>query len=191
VRRSVIALDRLIAVVTGAVLIVAGAAALGWRYDRIPDAPARLEINGLTDLPPMPWWPWATGGGGMLLVVLGLAWLTLHLPRRGSGQLRLTGSDERGRLTADGNAATTTAGHALALTPGVRDGSGRIVVDRGQLVAALTATLEPTADLDTVRAAAEHTCKDLQRVIGRADLHHRIELRVARTAKTPAAPRVE
>lgn len=190
-RRGLVAFDRLAAVVIAVVLIGAGAAALGWRYDLIPDVSNRLEINGLTDLPQMSWWPWATGTGGLLLAFLGLTWLARHLPRRGTGQLRLPGSDPTGRLTADANAAAGTAGKVLAQTPGVRDGSGRIMLDRGQLVAELTATLEPGADLDAVRAAAELTGEELHQVIGRDDLHHRIELRVARIAKTPTIGRVQ
>ncbi|MEU4396779.1 hypothetical protein [Kribbella sp. NPDC023855] len=189
-RRGLIAFDRLAAVVLAIVLIAAGAAALAWRHDLIPDATDRLEINGLAELPQAAWWPWATGVGGVLLVVLGLTWLARHLPRHGTGRLRLPGSDETGRLTADANAAAGAAGHVLAQTPGVRSGSGRIVLDRGQLVAEITATLEPGADLDAVRAAAEQTGQELHQVVGRDDLHHRIELRVARHAKPPTTARV-
>ncbi|WBQ03883.1 hypothetical protein [Kribbella sp. CA-293567] len=190
-RRGLITFDRLAALVIAVVLIAAGAAALAWRYDLIPDATDRLEINGLSDLPAMAWWPWATGAGGVLLVLLGLTWLARHLPRRGTGQLRLAGSDATGRLTADASAAADTAGQVLAQTAGVRHGSGRIVLDRGQLVAELTATLEPGADLDAVRAAAEHTGQQLHQVIGRDDLYHRIELRVARNSKPSTAARVQ
>ncbi|GAB3838849.1 hypothetical protein [Kribbella italica] len=190
-RRGLIAFDRFAGLIIAVVLIAAGAAALGWRYDQIPDAGNRLEIAGLTDLPQMSWWPWATGAGGVLLVVLGLTWLARHLPRRGTGQLRLAGSDDTGRLTTDANSAAATAGKVLAQTPGVRDGSGRVVLDRGQLVAELTATLEPGADLDAVRAAAELASSELGQVIGRDDLYHRVELRVARGDKTPTAGRVQ
>lgn len=189
-RRGLIAFDRLAAGALAVVLIAAGGAALAWRYDLIPDASERLEINGLTELPQTGWWPWATGVGGVLLVIVGLTWLARHLPRRGTGRLRLPGSDETGRLTADANAAASAAGQVLAQTPGVRSGSGRIVLDRGQVVAEITATLEPGADLDAVRAAAEQTGQELHEVIGRDDLYHRIELRVARHAKAPATTRV-
>jgi hypothetical protein len=189
-RRGLIAFDRLAALLIAAILIAAGAAALGWRYDLIPNVGDRLKIDGLTDLPQTTWWPWATGAGGVVLVVLGLTWLARHLPRRGTGQLRLTGSDETGRLTADSNAAARTAAEVLAQSPGVRAGSGRILLDRGELVAELTATLEPGADLDTVRDAAELTSNELHQVIGRPDLRHRVVLRVARADKTPAVRRV-
>ncbi len=183
-RRGLIAFDRLAAFVVGVVLIAAGAAALAWRLGVL--AGDRVDLDGLTGVPQQDWWPWATGTGGVLLVFLGLSWLMKHLPRRGTGQLNLTGSDETGRLTADANAAASTAGKVLAQTPGVRDGSGRIVLDRGQLVAELTATLEPDADLTAVRAAAEQTAHDLHRIIGREALHHRIKLRIAAAPSTPS-----
>lgn len=183
-RRGVIVLDRLAGLLLAIVLIGAGAAALGWRYNLIPSAPDRVRIDGLTDLPGQPWWPWATGAGGVLLIVFGLSWLTRHLPRRGVGQLRLPGSDATGRLTTDANAAVTAAAQALALTPGVRDGSGHVLLDRGQLVAELHCVLEPSADLTAVQAAAQRAAGDLHHVLARDDLHHRIELRVARTDKT-------
>ncbi|MFC0626186.1 hypothetical protein [Kribbella deserti] len=189
-RRGLLAFDRLAAFVIALVLLAAGGAALGWRYDLIPNATDRLEINGLTDLPTYDWWPWATGLGGLLLVGLGLTWLMRHVPKRSVGQLQLPGSDDSGRLTADVNAAATAAAQALARTDGVRDGSGRVVRDRGQLVAELTMTLEPSADLDVVRTAAEQTSAELHRVIGRDELHHRVDLRVARADKTSTVRRV-
>lgn len=183
-RRGLVAFDRVAASVIALAAIAAGAAALGWRYDLIPNAPERIESPGLVELATMSWWPWATGAAGLVLVVVGLTWLVRHLPRRGTGQLRLTGSDASGRLTADANASAATAGQVLARTAGIRDGSGRIVLDRGQLVAELTATLEPGADLDQAASAAQTTAQQLHLVIGRDDLHHRVELRVARSDRT-------
>jgi hypothetical protein len=182
--RGVIAVDRLAAFVLGVALIAAGAAALGWRFDLIPDAPARLRFSWLPDATETTWWPWATGAAGVLLVLLGLIWLLRHLRRRGVGRLRVVGSDHTGRLTADANAAVTAAGQTLTQTPGVRSCTGRMVSDRGQLVAELNLTIEPTADLATVQAAAEQASHDLHRVIGRDDLHHRVQLHVARHEET-------
>jgi hypothetical protein len=188
-RRGVIALDRIVGLLIAIVLIAVGAAALGWRYDVIPDAPDQVRLGGLTDLPGEPWWPWATGALGLLLLVLGLSWLVRHVPRRGIGRLRLPGSDDSGQLTTDANAAVSAAAQALAQTAGVREGSGHVIRDRGQLVAELHCTLEPTADLTVVQAAAQQAAADLHRILGRDDLHHRIELRVGRTDKTPTPTR--
>jgi len=53
----------------------------------------------------------------------------------------------------------------------------------------LNLTIEPTADLGTVQAAAEQTSHDLHRMVGRDDLHHRVQLHVARHEQTPARVR--
>lgn len=188
--RGVIAVDRVAAAVAGLVLIAAGTAALGWRFDRIPDAPDRIESPWITNATNADWWPWVTGIGGVLLVLIGLAWLAKHLPRRGPARLNLTGSDKTGRLSADGNAAVTAAGHILAATVGVRDADGRIVADRGQLVAEFHPTIEPGADLEVVRTAAEQAGADLLRIVGRDDLSYRIELRVARHDRAPSSDQV-
>jgi hypothetical protein len=186
--RGVIAVDRVVAFVLGVGLVAAGAGGLGWRFDLIPDAPERLRFSWLADATRTAWWPWATGAAGVLLVLIGLIWLIRHFRSRGVRRLQLAGSDHTGLLTADAKAAATAAGDRLTQTAGVRSSSGRMVSDRGQLVAELNLTIEPTADLGTVQAAAEQTSHDLHRIVGRDDLHHRVQLHVARHEKTP--PRV-
>ncbi|TDW66150.1 hypothetical protein [Kribbella pratensis] len=187
--RGVIAVDRVVAFVLGAGLVAAGAVGLGWRFDLIPDAPERLRFSWLPAATRTAWWPWATGAAGVLLVLLGLVWLIRHFRSRGVRRLRLAGSGHTGLLTADAKAAATAAGERLTQTAGVRSSSGRMVSDRGQLVAELNLTIEPTADLGTVQAAAEQTSHDLHRMVGRDDLHHRVQLHVARHEQTPARVR--
>jgi hypothetical protein len=60
-----------------------------------------------------------------------------------------------------------------------------VVLDRGQLVAELNPTIAPTADLDTIRAAAERASHDLHRSLGRDDLYYRVQLHVARHDRAP------
>jgi hypothetical protein len=187
--RGVIVADRVAAFVVGVGLIAAGAAALAWRYDLIPDAPARLRFSWLPDATQTEWWPWATGAAGVLLVLIGLTWLIRHFRSRGVGRLQLLGSDHTGRLTADANAAATAAGYTLTRTAGVRSSTGRVVADRGQLVAELHLTIEPTADLGTVQAAAEQASHELHRIVGRDDLYYRVHLHVARHEETSARVR--
>ena len=130
-RRGVIAVDRVAAFVLGVGLIAAGAAALGWRFDLIPDAPERLRFSWLSDTTQTAWWPWATGAAGVLLVLIGLIWLIRHFRSRGVGRLQLVGSDRTGRLTADANAAATAAGQKLFQTTGVRSSTGPQVAHHG------------------------------------------------------------
>jgi|tagenome__1003787_1003787.scaffolds.fasta_scaffold20897597_2 hypothetical protein len=184
--RGVVAVDRVAAFVLGIGLIAGGAAALGWWFDLIPDAPERLRVSWLPDITRTAWWPWATGAAGTVLVLLGLTWLVRHFRSRGVGRLRLAGADRNGRLTADADAAANAAGHALTQTAGVRSCAGSVVSDRGQLVAELKLTIEPTADLGAVQVAAEQTTRELHRIVQRDDLRHRVRLHVARSEQTQA-----
>jgi hypothetical protein len=118
-------------------------------------------------------------------VLIGLIWLIRHLHRSAVGRLKLASSDRTGQLTADADATATAAGHTLSHTAGVRNCTGRVVLDRGQLVAELNPTIEPTADLDTVQAAAERASHDLHRILGRDDLYCRVQLHVARHDRAP------
>ncbi len=187
-RRGVIALDRAVGTVLGLSLLTAGGALIAWRYGELPSE--RLTAGPFTDPTSAEWWPWATGAGGVLAILLGLWWLARHLPRRVGGRFALPGGDRSGRLSADAHSAVDAAAQALARTPGIRDGSGQVVADRGQLVAELTCTIEPTADLDAVHAAASRTAAELATVVALPTLHTRIRLRVARTDKSTPLPRV-
>ncbi|WP_350276333.1 hypothetical protein [Kribbella sp. HUAS MG21] len=189
-RRGVIALDRTVGIAVALLLIAAGGLALAWWYGVLPGAPDAVEITGPADPTGASWWPWATGAAGIVLVLLGLWWLLRHLPRRVNGRFELPGPSQDGRLHADAHAAVAAAARDLTRLPGIRDGSGRIVADRGQLVADLQCTLEPSADLEAVHQAVTRTAADLHAVLGLPHLRHRIRLRVARSDKTAAPPRV-
>ncbi|GAB3920196.1 hypothetical protein GCM10029976_099020 [Kribbella albertanoniae] len=187
-RRGVIALDRVAGTVVALGLLLAGGAMLAWRYGELPSD--RITAGPWSAPTTAEWWPWATGAGGVVAILLGLWWLARHLPRRVGGRFALPGGDRSGRLTADAHSAVDAAAQALARTPGIRDGSGQVVADRGQLVAELTCTIEPTADLDTVHSAAVRTAAELATVVALPTIHTRVRLRVARTDKTTPLPRV-
>lgn len=189
-RRGVIALDRTVGLVIAFLLIAGGALALCWWYDVLPGAPATLKIHGPEDYTGASWWPWATGVAGVVLILLGLWWLARHLPRRVSGRFSLPGSGQDGRLHADAHAAVAAAATDLARIPEIRAGSGRVVADRGELVAELQCTIEPAADLETVHAAITRTAAELHAVLGLPHLRHRVRLRVARNDRTTAPARV-
>ncbi|TCC32156.1 hypothetical protein [Kribbella sindirgiensis] len=189
-RRGVIAVDRTVGVVVALVLIAAGALAVSWWYDVLPGAPDRISLSGPADHTRTGWWPWATGTGGVLLALLGLWWLLRHLPRRISGRFTLTDTDPNGRLVADAHAAVAAAARDLTSHPEIRDSSGRVVADRGELVAELQCTIEPSADLDAVHPLVTQSASDLAAVLGLPQLRHRIVLHVARTDKTATQQRV-
>lgn len=189
-RRPIIVLDRLAGAVAAVVLIAAGGLGICWWYGVLPSAPERFTIAMPADRSHERWWPWATGVCGAVLVLAGLWWLVRHLPRRVGGRFALPGSARAGRLTADAHSAVGAAGQAMTRHPGVREASGRVVADRGQLVAQIECTIEPSADLLEVRDAAAATVAELHRVLGLRQVRHRVVLRVARADNTTASPRV-
>lgn len=184
--RTVLGLDRLAAIVLGLVLLVLGLAAAawgaGWLVEVWAAAPQRLTLKTATDTVATAWWPWAAGVAGAVLVLLALWWLLAHLPRRGVGELSLEGSSTSGRLRIDPAGVAATAADVLSETPGVRSASSRVLRDRGQLVVALKATVEPDADLQSVVSATDDVATDLAQVLGRDDARARVQLGVARRA---------
>ncbi|MFI5493628.1 hypothetical protein [Actinoplanes sp. NPDC051859] len=187
-RRRVLGLDRLIAILLGFALLGGGAALITWYTGDLrriwPEAPTELSTDLIQDATDQPWWPWAAGGAGSLLLLLGLWWLIAHLPRRSVGMLTLPGSSGSGRLLLDPAGPATAAAEVLADTVGVRSTQGKVIRDRGQLVVELTATVDPAADLATVISAADDVTADLDCVLGREDAHARVRLSVARTHRT-------
>lgn len=182
--RSVLGFDRLAALVLGLVLVAAGAAAAAWGLGQLTrvwaGAPQAVSTAGAGDVYGQSWWPGAAAAAAVVLALLGLWWLFAHVPRRSTGPLRLAGSDRSGALAVDGSSAAAAAADVLAETPGVRSASGRVVSDRGQLVAEIDVTAEPDADLAEVAAAVDATGAQLAQVIGRDDLRGRVAVHVAR-----------
>jgi hypothetical protein len=191
-RRSVLGLDRVLAILLGLILLAAGITVAAWYNGNLrrlfPQFPKELSTDKASDLANTDWWPWTAGAVGVLFVLLGLWWLLAHLPRRGVGLLVLPGSGRNGRLHVDPSGPASTAAEVLADTPGIRTAHGKVQRDRGQLIIALTATMDPRADLGQIVAATDAVATDLNTVLGRNDAHARILLSVARRPK--AQPRV-
>jgi len=191
-RRSVLGLDRVLAVLLGLILLVAGLGAAAWYNGNLrrlwPRFPRQVSTDQAADLLNSSWWPWASGAAGALAVLLGLWWLLAHLPRRGVGPLVLPGSGRPGRLLADPAGIAATAAEVLADTPGLRSAHGKVIRDRGTIVVALTGTIDPRGDLHEVVAAIDAVATDLRSVLGRDDVRARIQLSVARRPRTQ--PRV-
>ena len=186
--RTTIAIDRVAMLVLAAILIGVGVAAIAWWFDLVTWLPARVDLSGAQDTVHQSWWPWATGAAGLVAVLVGLRWLIAHVPDRGVGNLKLTGSGPGGKLRAAPGPVAQAAAHVLAATPGVRSASGKVLHENGHLVARLTATIETRADLHAIAATADQVAADLVAVLGRDDLHCQVQLKTA--TRTRTQPRV-
>lgn len=191
-RRSVLAVDRVLLLLLGLVLVVVGVAAVGWQVgflaDVWPAAPGEVAVDS-TRLTDASGYPLLTALLGVVLVGLGLWWLLAHLPRRSVGPLPLPTGDRAGRLTVDPGPAVATAAEVLAEDPDVRAARGSVLRDRGELVVRLRTTVEPSADLPAVVATCDRVLEDLARVLPSDRLRSRVEISVLR--QPTAAPRVQ
>ena len=186
--RGVIAFDRFASFLVGIVLVAAGAFALVWWLDLFSWLPRALNTSPVTDAISRPWWPWVAGLVGAVLVLLGLRWLAGHLPSSRVGELTLPGSGRQGKLRAAATPVAKNAAEVLEGTPGVRSVSGRMLRERGQLVARLDATIEAGADLQAITSAADQVAADLAKVLERDDLRCQVQLKVA--TRSRSLPRV-
>ncbi|MFB9376664.1 hypothetical protein ACFFKU_04375 [Kineococcus gynurae] len=191
--RSVIGLDRVLALLLGLVLLAGGAAVAvfgaGAARTLWAQAPDRISLGrGVVEAPSAGWWFGASAAFAVVAVVLGLWWLLAHLPRRGVSTLTLSTPGDAsgaGRLHLDAAAPVEVAAEVLAETPGVRSARGSVITDRGELVYRLRAVVDPAADLAEVARSVEAVTADLATCVGRDDARSRVELSVARRAANP------
>lgn len=186
--RGVIAFDRFAAFLMGIVAIVAGAFVILWWLGSFSWLPRALNTTSVTDTTSQQWWPWVAGLVGAVLVLVGLRWMAGHLPSNGVGDLSLAGSGAGGRLRAAATPVAKAAAEVFGETPGVRSASGKVLRERGQLIARLGATIEADADLRVITSAADQVAADLARVLERDDLHCQVRLKVA--TRSRPQPRV-
>jgi len=178
--RTVAGLDRLAALLLGLVLIGVGLGAIAWQTGTLSWTQRGRIAPGTETATGQVWWPWATGAVGVLLILLGLWWLVAHVPRRRLGEIRLPGSGAAGILRANTNAVAAAAADSLAAAAGVRSATGRAFTDRGRPTIALTATLDPMADLGVAREVAQQVRGEIAQALDGAALATRIHLHIAK-----------
>lgn len=187
--RATLALDRVVLLVLGVLVVVVSAFLLVWGLDRWPAAPEQVDLAALRRVPEQPWWPWALGVGGVLAVVLAVRSLLAHARHRRVHGVTLRPPPDApappGRLRVDLPAVATAAAARLATAPVVEAARGHVVVDRGSTVVELVARVDASADLDRVRAAVDRTREELAVVLPprTAQLRVRLDVRRSRVEK--------
>ncbi|SDS50282.1 hypothetical protein SAMN04488570_2022 [Nocardioides scoriae] len=186
--RRTLFLDRVATLLLALLLVAGGAAAAYWWSGR-SSLPGTLDTGAVRDVVDAAWFSWIAALVGLVLILLGLRWIAAHLGRPTVSKLHLKGSGSQGRLDVAGSKVAGAAASALADTIGVRSARGTVVRDRGQLVAKLTAVIEPEADLRVVARQADIVSAQLRQVLEREDVRCSVEIRVATFARSLARAR--
>lgn len=185
ISRKLLLLDRVATLLLALTLIGVGALGIWW-WTGPSQLAAQTNTSGAQRIVAMQWWPWASAVVGLILIYLGIRWIASHLSRSNVTDLRLRGSGNDGVLVVNADNVVAAAADAFADTLGVRDTSGAMTRDRGQLVAKISAVIEPHADLAVLATQADLVSGQLSQVLARDDVRCRVELRVARRAHAPA-----
>ena len=153
--RRLTIIDRLVTALVGIALVTGGLALLNWRYDWIGSWPDTLALGGVSDVESSAWWPWAFAAAGIVIGLVGLAWLLSHAPRRGERTVRLSESSDRtGAIRIDlHSVAQAVAADFEARTSTTRV-KGTARRHRGAHVIELRGQLDPHATGDSIESAA-------------------------------------
>lgn len=186
IKRSVVALDRVVVLVLGLLLVLGGAALIAWQLGSLQRLwptgwqPIQETVRLDTSFLDAGWWPWALGAGGVVLVVLCLAWLVGHIPSRSVGTVVLPGGAVPGTLRIDPTPVVRTAAEQLRSHPSIRKASGEVIRERREIVARLRITLESSGNLHDVARAVEQVSTDMRQVLSTDRITGRVEIAVAR-----------
>lgn len=146
--RKLVALDRLVVGVVGLALIALGLLALDWRGRYVFDSYVTTQrTTPAQDVLESGWWPWAFAAAGLVLGLLGLWWLAAHLRRVGPSTLRVSTSDETGRVEVDlRSVAAAAAAHLGTIAP-VANPRGTVKTYGAVTVVELRGQVDASADV--------------------------------------------
>jgi hypothetical protein len=177
-------LDRAAALVTGLVVAAIGTAAILWPTHLVRGAPEHINTGPVARLTVSTWWPWELAGAGTLLILIGLVWLTAHVPTRRTPVLRVAGGTDPGVIAVNLSGVATAAAAALEQDPNVQSAKGKALTDRGVATVELTVTAVHPANVAAVISAVDTTCGHLAQATGDATVAARTVLQVARQARS-------
>lgn len=180
--RGVIALDRVVVLLVGLLLLGGGTLTVLWQLRRfeLPGTPVADGFDTLSSLPGHPLWMWGLGVVGVLSVLVALRSLWVHARRGRISRVALAGTGTGGRLRADLSAVAHAAAQTLAAGDLVVSAQGTAVVDRGRQVIQLLARTDASVDLQQLQREVDASVADLARMIGDSPVEVRVLLDVRR-----------
>lgn len=183
--RATVLLDRIAVFVLGLLLVAAGVAAVMWWQGRLAGGgPVQLAAP-LKDVDAS-WWPWACGGVGATLVIVGLWWLSGHRRTPRVRDLRLPDEARTdGALSADAASVASAAADVLAQHPAVLKASARASVENSAPTITVTATVAARRALEPAVRAADDIAATVAHMLGETVA---IRTRVRVTARDRRGP---
>lgn len=176
------ALDRIACLLLGLALIAAALLVIDWKYEVVVDSyPDTPRLQTLTEWTATEWWPWAVGGAGLLLTLLGIWWLVSHLPRPGHAVMRLRDSDPTGRLEVDLTSVADALGRQYEETSPVNDVSTATESSGRDELLVVRAYVDPRADGVSLSEAARSLAEEVQAAFPDGQVQARVLIHAPRT----------
>lgn len=179
-------LDRVATLVVGLALVALALAAFDWRFGVVGSYQDTLPTGPVADVLASGWWSWVFAVVGVVLALVGLAWLLAHLRRPGPSTERLDASDETGRLEVDlRSVASAVADRFSELAP-VTGASGTTEKRGRHTLVVVSAHVDPTSDAELIRSAAATCTREVADAFPDDDVRLRILVDEPRKRRLPA-----
>lgn len=161
--------DRLTVLLLGLGLAAVGLAAVSWRT-RSDGATETLSMAPSLDAAARPWWTWACGVAGVVLILAGMRWLAAHRRAAKPPPVRLEAAGAPGNaiLTADVAGVVDAATQALRDEPAVLKANAKATRERGTPTVTLDVTVAARQGLSSGVRAADDVAGALREMLGDA-----------------------
>ena len=189
-KRGAAVINRLLVLVVGLALAVAGAGALAW--DRgvatVRKAASHLDRDQVAAVPDQPWWHWALGAAIAVGVILAVVVLVVDLARRRAAPSTMLETFTDTAVAIDLGPIADGVAVELGRLPGVRRARGRAVSDRGLDTIQVTLDADPHCDIAALVRSAERVAATTTSALGGtavADVAVRVLLHLDRADHPP------
>lgn len=184
-------LDRGASFVLGLLLVAGGLLAADWQHRFLLDGYADpVDVAPVSDVVDTGWFPWVAAVVGVVLGLLGLMWLLAHLRHSGPSTLRLSASDETGRLEADLRSVASALADRLGTLAPLAGVSGTTRTHRGRTVVELRGQVDAGADPQAITEAVEQCTSELAQAFPSDDVTCRVVLDAPRRTRVRRTDRV-